>query len=87
MTLGNMLSSRRTARRGPTFDIALVARLRALFRPLVSWMESKMAKRTSKGKVTMYRSAKTGRAVTKSYAKGHPATTEKETYRRKPKKK
>jgi hypothetical protein len=28
---------------------------------------------------TMYRSAKTGRTVSKSYAKNHPATTEKET--------
>ncbi len=40
-----------------------------------------------KGTVTMYRSAKTGKAVTKAYAKSHPATTEKETYRRKPKSK
>ena len=38
-------------------------------------------------KTTMYRSAKTCRAVTKAYAKSHPATTEKETYRRAPKKK
>jgi hypothetical protein len=35
--------------------------------------------------VTMYRSAKTGKAVTKAYAKSHPATTEKETYKRKSK--
>jgi hypothetical protein len=43
-----------------------------------------MAKK-SVGKITMYRSAKTGKAVTKSYAKSHPSTTEKETYKRKPK--
>jgi hypothetical protein len=42
-----------------------------------------MAKKT----VIMYRSAKTGRAVKKSYAKAHPATTEKETYKRKSPKK
>ena len=38
-------------------------------------------------KVTMYRSAKTGKAVTKEYAAKHPATTEKETYKRSPPKK
>jgi hypothetical protein len=38
-----------------------------------------MAKKST---VTMYRSAKTGKAVTKEYAKAHPATTEKETYKR-----
>lgn len=38
-----------------------------------------MAKKST---TTMYRSAKTGKAVTKAYAKSHPATTEKETYKR-----
>ena len=38
-----------------------------------------MAKKST---ITMYRSAKTGKAVTKAYAKGHPSTTEKETYKR-----
>ena len=33
---------------------------------------------TKKKTVTIYRSAKTGRLVTKKYAKSHPATTEKE---------
>lgn len=42
-----------------------------------------MAKKTT----TMYRSAKTGRAVTKDYAKKHPATTVKETNKRSPPKK
>ena len=42
-----------------------------------------MAKKTAK--VVMYRSAKTGKAVTKAYAKSHPSTTEKETYSRKKK--
>lgn len=37
----------------------------------------------AKGKVAIYRSAKTGKAVTKAYAKAHPNTTEKETYTRK----
>jgi hypothetical protein len=43
-----------------------------------------MAKKST---ITMYRSAKTGKAVTKAYAKSHPATTEKETYKRGPSKK
>ena len=43
-----------------------------------------MAKKST---ITMYRSAKTGKAVTKAYAKSHPATTEKETYKRSPPKK
>jgi hypothetical protein len=43
-----------------------------------------MAKKAG-GKIVMYRSAKTGKAVTKAYAKGHPSTTEKETYKRKAK--
>jgi hypothetical protein len=34
-----------------------------------------MAKKT----ITMYRSAETGRTVTKEYAEAHPKTTEKET--------
>jgi hypothetical protein len=41
-----------------------------------------MAKKTTTR--TMYRSAKTGKLVTESYAKSHPATTEKE-HRRVPK--
>lgn len=36
-----------------------------------------------KPKSTIYRSARTGKAVTKAYAKAHPATTEKEVYKRK----
>jgi hypothetical protein len=48
------------------------------------YQEIQMAKKSG-GKITMYRSAKTGKAVTKQYAKRHPSTTEKETYRRKPK--
>ena len=43
-----------------------------------------MAKKSS-GKITMYRSAKTGKAVTKAFAKSHPSTTEKESYGRKAK--
>jgi hypothetical protein len=44
-----------------------------------------MAKKA--GTTTMYRSAKTGKAVTKAYAKSHPSTTEKETCKRSPPKK
>jgi hypothetical protein len=40
-------------------------------------MEAEMAKKS--GKVTMYRSAKTGKLVTADYARAHPSTTEKET--------
>jgi hypothetical protein len=45
-----------------------------------STWEGAMAKMV---KVTMYRSAKTGKAVTKEYAEKHKSTTEKETYMRK----
>lgn len=43
-----------------------------------------MAKKS--GKIVMYRSAKSGKAVTKAYAASHKSTTEKETYKRKPSK-
>jgi hypothetical protein len=49
-----------------------------------STLEGEMAKKST---VTMYRSAKTGKAVSKAYAKSHPATTEKETYKKTAKKK
>ena len=46
-----------------------------------------MAKKKRRKKIIMYRSAKTGRAVTKAHAKRHPATTERETYRRRKRRK
>lgn len=46
---------------------------------ILNLIEAIMAKRKS----TIYRSARTGKAVTKAYAKAHPATTEKEVYKRK----
>lgn len=46
---------------------------------ILKTIEALMAKRKS----VIYRSARTGKAVTKAYAKAHPATTEKEVYRRK----
>ena len=68
-------------RRAPTIVMALL-----LLGPLsisAQTREQEMAKKT----ITMYRSAKTGKAVTKEYAAKHPATTEKETYKRNPAKK
>jgi hypothetical protein len=41
----------------------------------------------AKRKVVMYRSAKSGKAVTKAFADEHPDTTVKDTYRRKPSRK